>query len=122
MRAVRSKDTKPEHVVRRMAHSLGYRFRLHRQGLPGRPDLVFPSRKAAVFVHGCFWHGHICTKGQRRPTTNTAFWNAKLDGNIARDARDEAALREAGWRVMVVWECETKDTVMLEDRLRAFLG
>ncbi|MGW5840111.1 very short patch repair endonuclease [Methylorubrum extorquens] len=122
MRAVRSKNTKPEYVVRRLAHALGYRFRLHQKDLPGRPDVVFPGRKAVILVHGCFWHGHDCAKGQKRPATNQAFWDAKLDGNRARDMRDEAALRAAGWRVLVVWECETKDKSVLEGRLRAFLA
>lgn len=122
MRAVRSKDTKPEYAVRRLAHALGYRFRLHRKDLPGRPDLVFPRRRAVVLVHGCFWHGHDCAKGENRPATNQAFWNAKLDGNKARDVRDEAALEEAGWRILVVWECEVRDHDLLARRLRAFLG
>lgn len=122
MRAVRSKDTKPEHVVRRLAHGLGYRFRLHRKDLPGRPDLVFPGRRAVILVHGCFWHGHDCSKGQKRPATNQAFWDAKLDGNKERDEKNEAALKEAGWRVLVVWECELRDRDALATRLRTFLG
>lgn len=122
MRAVRSKDTKPEHVVRRLAHGLGYRFRLHRKDLPGRPDLVFPGRRAVILVHGCFWHGHDCSKGQKRPATNQAFWDAKLDGNKERDEKNEAALKEAGWRVLVVWECELRDRDALAARLRTFLG
>lgn len=122
MRAVRSKDTKPEFVVRRLAHALGYRFRLHRRDLPGRPDLVFPGRKAVVLVHGCFWHVHDCAKGQKRPATNRAFWDTKLDGNKTRDMRDEAALQKAGWRILVVWECELRDRDALADRLRSFLG
>lgn len=122
MRAVRSKDTKPEFVVRRLAHALGYRFRLHRKDLPGRPDLAFPGRKAVILVNGCFWHGHDCPKGQTRPATNRAFWDAKLDGNRERDRRNEVALQEAGWRVLVVWECELRDGDALAARLRTFLG
>lgn len=122
MRAVRSKNTKPEILVRSLAHQLGYRFRLHRKDLPGRPDMVFPKRKAVIFVHGCFWHGHDCEKGMRRPSVNQAFWNAKLDANKVRDIAAVAALQEQGWSVLIIWECETKDSHGLAARLREFLG
>ena len=109
-------------VVRRLAHALGYRFRLHRKDLPGRPDLVFPGRRAVVFVHGCFWHGHDCAKGKKRPAINTEFWNAKLDSNRVRDERNVALLKSEGWKVLIVWECELRNLQDLSDQLRAFLG
>lgn len=108
MAAIRSRDTKPEMIVRRGLHARGLRFRLHRAGLPGRPDLVFPSRRVAVFVHGCFWHAHDGCRYYRLPATDQARWQAKLEGNRARDARDRAALALMGWRVFVVWECELR--------------
>ncbi|HSZ74084.1 MAG TPA: DNA mismatch endonuclease Vsr [Rhizomicrobium sp.] len=121
MRAVKSHNTKPEKIVRQLAHKMGYRFRLHRADLPGKPDLVFPGRCAVIFVHGCFWHGHHCKRGALKPRTNTAFWNEKLSGNIKRDKRQLSMLREAGWRVLVIWECETKEESRLTIRLRKFL-
>ncbi|TIV62477.1 MAG: DNA mismatch endonuclease Vsr [Mesorhizobium sp.] len=124
MALIRSKDTKPEMLVRRVAHGMGYRFRLHRKDLPGRPDMVFPSRRAVVLVHGCFWHGHDCPKGQRHPKTNVDYWESKITGNMARDRASLDALAAGGWRAMVVWECETspKCRTGLETRLRDFLG
>ena len=124
MALVRGKDTKPELVVRRLAHALGYRFRLHRKDLPGKPDLVFPSRRAVVFVHGCFWHRHPdpdC-KLARLPKTRTEFWVPKLEGNRQRDERNVAALEAAGWRVLTVWECQLRDVDALGERMRDFLG
>lgn len=109
MRAVRSADTGPEMAVRRAAHALGLRFRLHRTDLPGKPDLVFPKHRLALFVHGCFWHGHDCARGARTPATNADYWRAKIARNIARDARTEAGLAAAGWRTAVIWECETRN-------------
>ncbi len=109
MRAVKSRDTRPELKVRRAAHALGLRFRLQRADLPGKPDLVFPSRGVALFVHGCFWHGHACTRGARMPASNTAYWRAKIARNVARDASTSAALKTMDWRPVVIWECETKD-------------
>ncbi|MBN8966099.1 MAG: DNA mismatch endonuclease Vsr [Rhizobiales bacterium] len=103
MARVRNKDTKPEWVVRRMLHSLGYRYRLHRRDLPGSPDLVFPSRKVVVFVHGCFWHGHHCPRG-KAPSSNKGFWNKKISGNKTRDLRNTRALRRLGWSVITLWE------------------
>lgn len=122
MRAVKSRDTKPEMTVRRAAHALGYRFRLHRKDLPGSPDLVFPSRKTAVFVHGCFWHGHDCARGARMPKTNADYWRAKIGRNVARDARARGELESLGWRTLTIWECELKDAQALATRLVGFLG
>lgn len=122
MRAVRSKDTAPELLIRRLAHRLGYRFRLHRRDLPGHPDLVFPGRRAVVFVHGCFWHGHDCARGARAPKTNADYWSAKIGRNVARDEAAVAALESSGWRVLVLWECQLKDSSALAGRLQEFLG
>ncbi|MTE02128.1 DNA mismatch endonuclease Vsr [Paracoccus sp. YIM 132242] len=122
MALVRSKNTRPELVVRRLAHRLGYRFRLHRRELPGSPDLIFPKRRAIIFVHGCFWHQHGCPRGARRPLANANYWSTKLDRNMARDVEVRKQLEELGWRVLVVWECETRDVNALGKRLVGFLG
>jgi DNA mismatch endonuclease (patch repair protein) len=122
MAAIRGKDTKPELIVRSIAHRLGFRFRLHAVDLPGRPDLVFRSRRAVVFVHGCYWHMHTCKRGRGTPTTNAAFWRAKRTRNRERDRRALAALRRAGWRVLVVWECETRPPSRLVMVLTRFLN
>lgn len=122
MRAVRSRGTKPEIVVRQLAHRLGYRFRLHRRDLPGTPDLVFPGRRKVIFVHGCFWHQH---KGCRRatvPRSNVRFWRAKLAGNMKRDAEYRERLKAKGWRSLIIWECETKNEQRISAKLRRFLG
>jgi DNA mismatch endonuclease (patch repair protein) len=108
MASIRGRDTKPELVVRQKLHALGYRYRLHVTALPGSPDLVFPSRRCVLQVHGCFWHAHDCTHGRRRPHSNIAFWQAKARQNRARDARKQAELERLGWSVLVVWECEVK--------------
>lgn len=121
MALIRSVDTKPEMAVRRMIHGMGYRYRLHCQDLPGKPDLVFRSRRAVVFVHGCFWHRHESCPLARLPKTKLDFWLTKLEGNRARDARKVAALEQQGWRVLVVWECELKNSQTLAQRLRHFL-
>ena len=121
MRAVLGKDTAPEMVVRRFLHTLGYRYRLHVSDLPGKPDLVFAGRGKVVFVHGCFWHQHRCARGNRLPKTHRSYWIKKLEGNRRRDRRHRAALRRAGWSVMTVWECQTKDVEKLASRLCAFL-
>lgn len=113
MRAVHSRDTRPEMVVRRFLHALGLRFRLHDKRLPGTPDLVFASRRVALFVHGCFWHQHPGCPAAARPASHTDYWNRKLAGNIARDARQQAALRALGWTAIVIWECETRDACKL---------
>ncbi len=109
-------------IVRRAAHALGYRFRLHRKDLPGRPDLVFPSRRAVIFVHGCFWHRHPGCRMASTPKTRVEFWSAKFDRNVQRDAAVIDALEAAGWRVLVIWECETRDRKWLEDKLSGFLA
>lgn len=121
MRAVKGQNTEPEMVVRRLLHRLGYRYRLHRRNLPGKPDLVFGSRRKVIFVHGCFWHGHDCKRGDRRPGTNTTYWNRKLDRNVERDKKIQTKLQVLGWDVLVIWECETRDSLELEERLTSFL-
>lgn len=108
MRAVKGKDTKPEVALRKQLFALGYRYRLNVKGLPGKPDLVFPKYKTALFVHGCFWHGHKCKRGKRVPKTNEAYWTEKIARNKARDKKNTAALEKLGWRVIAVWECELK--------------
>lgn len=104
MAAVPAKNTSLEKAVRSVLFASGYRYRLHRRDLPGSPDIVLPRYRIAILVHGCFWHGHDCSRGQR-PTSNMKFWDAKLDGNIARDQRNQAALRAIGWHVEVIWQC-----------------
>ncbi len=121
MARIGGKNTVPEIAVRRIAHRLGYRFRLHRKDLPGSPDLVFPRLKKIVFVHGCFWHGHDCGKG-RLPKSNVSFWEEKIVKNRARDERSVAALEDAGWSVLVLWQCQTKRPEVLEKLLKRFLG
>jgi DNA mismatch endonuclease (patch repair protein) len=113
MALVRAKDTRPEMRVRRALHGLGLRYRLHVRGLPGTPDLVFPSRKVALFVHGCFWHGHEGCSASRLPKSRQDFWIPKLLGNTARDVEQHQQLKQLGWHVMVVWECETSDAQRL---------
>ncbi len=122
MKKVRQRDTKPEMVVRRAAHRLGYRFRLQRKDLPGRPDLVFARRKVAVFVHGCFWHRHSGCRHASTPKANAGFWHEKFRCNVERDARKESELRQLGWKVLIIWECETGDEELLRLRLSKFLG
>lgn len=121
MRRVKSKHTAPELKLRKLLTSLGYRYRLHRADLPGKPDLVFPGRRKLIFVHGCFWHGHDCPRGARAPKNNADYWQAKIARNRARDAAHQTKLAETGWRVLTVWECEMKDDASLVGRLRAFL-
>ncbi len=121
MRAVKSKNTTPEMIVRRLVHGMGYRFRLHRKDLPGSPDLVFPSRRLALFVHGCFWHGHDCARGARMPKTNADYWTAKIGRNRRRDADNIRALKAAGWRSCIIWECELRDMDRLREKLAAAL-
>lgn len=122
MRAVKGRDTGAEMVVRRLLHGLGYRYRLHRADLPGKPDLVFPGRRKAIFVHGCFWHGHSCGRGARVPKNNREYWTAKIARNRCRDEEIQERLRVAGWSALVVWECDLKDAAALAGRLRSFLG
>ena len=118
MRRIRKADTKPELAVRRAAHAAGLRFRLHRQDLPGSPDLVFPRRRIAVFVHGCFWHQHDGCRLCRQPKSRPEYWLPKLQRNRERDARAAALLADAGWRVVTVWECETAHADTLAERVR----
>lgn len=122
MSAVRSKNTGPEMRVRRTAHAMGLRYRLHRRDLPGSPDLVFPRRRTVVFVHGCFWHQHLECRKAEPPKSNVDFWRAKLNRNAERDGRYEEALRAAGWNVVVIWECETRSQEAIRSRLRAAVG
>lgn len=121
MRAIRSKDMRPELEVRSHVHKLGYRFRLHRKDLPGKPDLVFPSRRKVIFVHGCFWHAHDC-KIAHAPKSNLQYWGPKLERNRARDEKNINALRAGGWKTMVIWECEISSERTLKKRIKAFLG
>jgi len=121
MSAIKHKDTTPELIVRSLVHRLGYRFRLCRRDLPGKPDLVFPAMKKVVLVHGCFWHQHPGCRFATRPATRPEFWAEKLDGNRARDKRVQSELKRAGWQVLVVWECQTRDHEALADRLIGFL-
>jgi DNA mismatch endonuclease, patch repair protein len=109
MAAIRGKDTKPEVRVRSALHALGYRFRLHRKDLPGKPDIVLPKHRVAIFVHGCFWHSHNCRYGSVVPATRAEFWSDKRAGTVARDEVKARTLMELGWRVFTIWECETKD-------------
>lgn len=117
MRRVKGKDTGPEMRVRRRLRAMGVGYRLGGWGLPGRPDLVMPGRRLAIFVHGCFWHGHDCPRGARAPQANAAYWVAKVEGNRARDARVATALADSGWRVLTIWECALKDVGALDARL-----
>jgi len=111
MRRVKSQDTRPEMLVRRVLHNLGFRYRLHRKDLPGSPDIVFGSRKLAVFVNGCFWHGHSCARGNRLPATNTPYWRRKISTNRKRDARNRRRLNRLGWSVITVWECRIEQGI-----------
>ena len=123
MAAIRSANTKPEMRVRSALHGMGFRFRLHRKDLPGKPDIVLPKHRTAVFVHGCFWHCHSCRYGRVQPATRAEFWAAKRAGNVARDKANAAALRRLGWRVVVLWECEVKTDEAARARLeRARIG
>ncbi|WP_224789963.1 very short patch repair endonuclease [Pseudomonas fluorescens] len=118
MRAVKRAHTRPEIVVRQTLHALGFRFRLHRRDLPGSPDIVLPKFRTVVFVHGCFWHRHSDCRYATTPKSRQEYWLPKFEANVERDARKEAQLRELGWRVLVMWECETKSLEALEARLR----
>lgn len=118
MRAVKRAHTKPEIIVRKALHALGLRFRLHRRDLPGSPDIVLPRLRTAVFVHGCFWHRHPGCRYATTPKSRQEYWLPKFEANVERDARKEAQLRELGWHVLVIWECETKSLKALETRLR----
>lgn len=120
MASVQTKDTGPEMLVRGMLHALGYRYRLHRKDLPGSPDLVFPRLRKVVFVHGCFWHGHGCQWG-RLPQSKLDYWGPKIEANRERDARNVAALGQAGWGVLIIWQCELRERESALEKLCAFL-
>lgn len=124
MRAIKSINTKPELLVRRLVHSLGYRYRLYRKDLPGKPDMVFPGKRAVIFIHGCFWHQHDkrdCSDAQL-PKTNTSYWTPKLKRNCERDLEHEKALANLGWRVLKIWDCETKSEKALTKTIKRFLS
>jgi DNA mismatch endonuclease (patch repair protein) len=121
MRAVKSKDTGPEMIVRSIVHSLGFRFRLHRKDLPGKPDLALPKLKKAIFVHGCFWHGHNCARGSRVPVNNREYWVEKIEKNRKRDQRSARLLRKLGWKRKVVWECSLKKPEKVMSSLAEYL-
>jgi DNA mismatch endonuclease, patch repair protein len=121
MAAVKTENTSAEIAVRRLVFAMGYRYRLHKRGLPGRPDLVFPGRRKAIFVHGCFWHGHGCDKG-RLPKSRLDYWRPKIEANRERDRRAVSALEAERWRSLVIWQCELKRPAMLAKRLARFLG
>lgn len=121
MSRIRGKDTKPELQLRRMIHKAGYRYRLHCKDLPGKPDLVFPSRKKVIFVHGCFWHRHDCKYGRVKPKTNAAFWEKKIAANVKRDNASQNLLKARGWEVCTVWECELADSPQQLAAVLAFL-
>jgi DNA mismatch endonuclease, patch repair protein len=121
MAAVKSQDTKPEMAVRRMVHALGFRYRLHVRALPGSPDMVFPSRRKVIFVHGCFWHRHRCEGGRSMPASNVSYWTAKFERNRLRDRRNRRLLWKLGWKVLVLWECQIGRKERLLSRIVAFL-
>ncbi len=121
MRAVKGRDTTPELLVRRLLRPFAPGYRLYRRDLPGAPDLAFLGRKKAIFVHGCFWHGHDCKRGARMPKANNAYWRQKIAKNRARDEKHVAEYQAMGWKVLTVWECETRDETALAERLRTFV-
>ena len=121
MSRVRSKDTKPEIVVRSLVHRMGFRFRLHARDLPGHPDLVLPRHRKIIFVHGCFWHRHGSCKNTRWPKSKVAFWKPKLEKNHERDAATRKALRRLGWDVLVIWECQLKNLEKIAEKINGFL-
>lgn len=124
MAQIRSTNTKPELWVRSTLHRAGYRFRVHGRGLPGKPDIVFSAKRKVIFVHGCFWHQHespTC-RDSRRPRSNGSYWNAKLEKNVERDARNAQQLKELGWEVLTVWECELQSREAFRDKLMSFIG
>lgn len=122
MRAVKSRDTGPELKVRALLRRFAPHYRLHRKDVPGNPDIAYIGKKRAIFVHGCFWHGHDCMRGARAPKANADYWRAKIDRNRLRDARHLQTLSAQGWSALVVWECELKNEAALEEKLRAFVG
>ncbi|MGZ8137376.1 MAG: very short patch repair endonuclease [Methylococcaceae bacterium] len=121
MKAVKSRNTQPEMMVRRMIHAMGKRYRLHREDLPGKPDLTFPRLRKIIFVHGCFWHGHDCKRGAREPKTNVDYWRNKIARNRFRDEDNRKKLNDLGWEVLAIWECELKNTERLAEIIKVFL-
>ncbi|MFH1821637.1 MAG: very short patch repair endonuclease [Methanobacteriota archaeon] len=121
MAKVKGKNTRPEKIVRSLLHAMGFRFRLHVTALPGKPDIVLPRYKKIIFVHGCFWHGHRGCKRSARPKTKKRFWNAKLDANIRRDKEHVKRLRNRGWKVRTIWECQTRNIKKLYHTLESFM-
>jgi DNA mismatch endonuclease (patch repair protein) len=123
MRRIRSKDTAPEILVRRLCRQLGFSgYRLHKSSIPGSPDIAWIGRKKAVFVHGCFWHGHSCKEGARKPKSNSEYWVRKISVNIDRDSRNFKCLDEMGWSVLVIWECELRSLPYVQSALKSFLA
>ncbi|MGZ8226298.1 MAG: very short patch repair endonuclease [Methylococcaceae bacterium] len=121
MRSVKSRNTQPEMMVRRMIHAMGKRYRLHRDDLPGKPDLTFPRLRKIIFVHGCFWHGHDCKRGAREPKINVDYWRNKIARNRFRDEDNRKKLNDLGWDVLAIWECELKNTERLAEIIKVFL-
>lgn len=121
MSRIRSRNTRPEMVVRSLVHRMGYRYRLHRSDLPGKPDLVFPKLQKIIFIHGCFWHMHDCKHGSVIPKTNADFWSTKRLSNVERDSRNNVALGADGWQVLVLWECEIRALDSLRSKICDFL-
>ena len=121
MARIRGKDTKPELAVRRMVHAMGYRYRLHRRDLPGKPDMTLSGRRKIIFVHGCFWHRHKGCRLASMPKSRKKYWKTKLEGNRLRDRRNRYALKRMGWDVLVVWECQIRNSAALEKRIKKFL-
>ena len=122
MSRIRCKNTKPEMLVRSLVHRMGYRYRLHQSNLPGKPDLVLTRHYKVIFIHGCFWHMHKCRYGKVKPATNVKFWQSKREGNVARDKRNLRKLRRGGWKIIVVWECQTRNVEKLKKKLESFLS
>lgn len=121
MASISGKNTKPELIVRKLLFSLGYRYRLHYSNLPGKPDLVFPSKRKVIFIHGCFWHRHDCSKGKSLPSNNSEFWQKKLSDNVIRDSKNISDLKKLGWDVLVIWTCELKNLELLAVNLHTYL-
>lgn len=122
MSQIRDKNTKPEIIVRSIVHRLGFRYGLHKSKLPGKPDLVLTRHRKIIFVNGCFWHMHNCKYGKVKPATNKNFWQTKRQGNVARDKRNIKQLKKLGWKVLVIWECQTKNPEKIIKRIKTFLG
>jgi DNA mismatch endonuclease, patch repair protein len=121
MATIRKKNSKPEVVVRKLVHAMGYRFRLHRNDLPGTPDLVLPRHRKVIFVHGCFWHRHKCAAGRKTPGKNLSYWTPKLERNRQRDQKNVAALKSVGWTALTIWECELRQPRLVESAVKRFL-